>query len=74
MIVRKPGERIQTDRRDFGEACDLAQCVDLTPIWVPDTTHEALRDLARARVDASMLLMRKRQQLLAFCFAMAAAF
>jgi transposase len=31
-----------------------------------DTTHEALRDLVRARVDASMHLMRARQQLLAF--------
>ena len=35
-------------------------------MWVPDTTHEALRDLVRARVDASMHLMRARQQLLAF--------
>jgi len=35
-------------------------------VWVPDTTHEALRDLVRARVDASMHLMRARQQLLAF--------
>jgi transposase len=35
---------------------------------VPDPTHEALRDLVRARVDASMQLMRARQQLLAFLF------
>ena len=34
--------------------------------WAPDTTHEALRDLVRARVDASMHLMRARRQLLAF--------
>jgi hypothetical protein len=50
----------------FGEAGDSA------PVWGPDaglgsnTTHEALRDLVRARVDASMHLMRARQQLLAF--------
>ena len=37
-------------------------------MWVPDPTHEALRDLVRARVDASMHLMRARQQLLAFLF------
>jgi transposase len=39
---------------------------DLTRVWVPDEAHEAMRDLARARVDASMQLMRGRQQLLAF--------
>ena len=39
---------------------------DLTAVWVPDATHEALRDLVRARVDATMHLMRARQQLLAF--------
>jgi hypothetical protein len=38
---------------------------DLTRVWVPDEAHEAMRDLARARVDASMQLMRGRQQLLA---------
>ena len=35
-------------------------------MWVPDATHEAPRDLVRARVGASMHLMRARQQLLAF--------
>jgi transposase len=39
---------------------------DLTRVWVPDEAHEAMRDLTRARVDASMQLMRARQQLLAF--------
>jgi len=33
---------------------------------VPDEIHEAMRDLTRTRVDASMHLMRARQQLLAF--------
>jgi hypothetical protein len=31
-----------------------------------DETHEAMRDLVRARVDAHMQLTRARQQLLAF--------
>jgi len=66
MIPRKPGERIKTDRRDLEKLAILHRSGDLTSVWVPDTTHEALRDLVRARVDASMHLMRARQQLLAF--------
>jgi transposase len=66
MIPRKPGERIKTDRRDSEKLAVLHRSGDLTAVWVPDTTHEALRDLVRARVDASMHLMRARQQLLAF--------
>lgn len=66
MIPRKPGERIKTDRRDSEKLAILHRSGDLTPVWVPDTTHEALRDLVRARVDASMHLMRARQQLLSF--------
>ena len=66
MIPRKPGERIKTDRRDSEKLALLHRSGDLTAVWVPDTTHEALRDLVRARVDASMHLMRARQQLLAF--------
>lgn len=66
MIPRKPGERIKTDRRDSAKLAILHRSGDLTPVWVPDTTHEALRDPVRARVDASMHLMRARQQLLAF--------
>jgi len=65
MIPRKPGERI-TDRRDSDKLAILHRSGDLTPVWIPDPTHKALRDLVRARVDASMHLMRARQQLLAF--------
>jgi transposase len=68
MIPRKPGERIKTDRRDSQKLAILHRSGDLTAVWVPDPTHEALRDLVRARVDASMHLMRARQQLLAFLF------
>jgi transposase len=68
MIPRKPGERIKTDRRDSQKLAILHRSGDLTAVWVPDPTHEALRDLVRARIDASMHLMRARQQLLAFLF------
>src|ERR1700749_2065612 len=66
MIPRKPGERIKPDRRDSEKLGVLHRSGHLTPVWLPDTPHEALRDLVRARVDASMHLMRARQQLLAF--------
>ena len=66
MIPRKPGERIKTDRRDSEKLAILDRSGDLTPVCVPDTTREALRDFVRARVDASMHLMRARQLLLAF--------
>ncbi len=66
LIPRKPSERIKTDRRDSQKLAILHRSGDLTQVWVPDATHEALRDLVRARVDATMHLMRARQQLLAF--------
>src|SRR4051812_15282809 len=57
LIPRKAGERIKTDRRDSERLAVLHHAGDLTAVWVPDPTHEALRDLVRARVDASMHLM-----------------
>jgi transposase len=66
LIPRKAGERIKTDRRDSEKLAVLHRAGDLTAVWVPDPTHEALRDLVRARVDASMHLMRAKQQLCAF--------
>jgi transposase len=49
LIPKKPGERVKTDRLD---ATKLARCYragELTAVWVPDSAHEALRDLVRAR-------------------------
>lgn len=65
-IPAKPGERIKTDRRDSEKLAVLHRSGDLTPVWVPDPNHEAMRDLVRARMDAVGQLMRARQQLLAF--------
>jgi transposase len=39
---------------------------DLTPIWVPDEAHEALRDLVRARADAKADQLRARHRLSKF--------
>lgn len=65
-IPRKPGDKVKTDRRDSQNLAILHRAGDLTPVWVPDETHEAMRDLVRARLDAVAQLMRSRQQLLAF--------
>src|SRR3954470_12398238 len=38
----------------------------LTPVWIPDPTHEAMRDLVRARTAAMEAVRRARQQLQGF--------
>ena len=66
LVPEKTGVRIKTDRRD---ACKLAHHLrsgDLTAIWVPDESTEALRDLERARDDAKNLERVTRQQLSKF--------
>lgn len=65
-IPSKPGDKVKTDRRDSQKLAILHRSGDLTSVWVPDETHEAMRDLTRARTDAMMQQMRARQQLLAF--------
>lgn len=65
-IPRAPGDRIKTDRRDAQNLAVLHRSGDLTRVWVPDEAHEAMRDLIRARLDATKQLMVARQQLLAF--------
>lgn len=66
LIPTKPGDRVKTDRRD---AEKLAKCYrngDLTPVWVPDDEHEALRDLVRAREAAKGDQTRARHRLSKF--------
>jgi len=66
LIPRKPGERIKTNRRDAVTLARLLRAGELTAVWVPDATHEAVRDLVRAREAAAQDFRRKRQQLLSF--------
>lgn len=65
-IPKAPGERIKTDRRDAIKLARLARSGDLTPVWVPDTEQEAMRDLTRARDDMKAQERKARQQLNAF--------
>ena len=66
LIPRKPGDRVKTNRRDAVTLARLHRAGELTRVWVPDTIHEAVRDLVRAREAAAEDRRKKRQQLLAF--------
>jgi transposase len=66
LIPRKPGDRIKTDRRDAINLARLHRAGELTSVWVPDPSHEAIRDLVRARLAAVRVLRQARQQLSGF--------
>src|SRR5260370_3370722 len=53
LIPKRPGDKVKTDRRDALKLARLLRSGDLTPVWVPDEAHEALRSLVRARADAN---------------------
>ena len=63
LISRKPGDRVKTDRRDTINLAKLHRAGELTAVWVPDQTHEAIRDLVRARQATVRTLRQARQQL-----------
>ena len=66
LIPRKPGDRVKTDRRDAVNLAKLHRAGELSPVWVPDPAHEAIRDLVRARLAAVRVLRQARQQLSGF--------
>ena len=49
LVPVKAGDRVKTDRRDALKLARSYRGGDLTPVWVPDAAHEALRDVVRAR-------------------------
>jgi transposase len=66
LIPTKPGDRVKTDRRDAEKLAKCYRSGDLTPVWVPDAEHEALRDLVRAREAAKTDQTRARHRLSKF--------
>ncbi len=66
MIPKRPGERIKTDRRDALSLASLPRAGQLTAVWVPDATHEAVRALVRLRRLAAVDVKRAKQQILSF--------
>jgi transposase len=66
LIPVKAGDRIKTDKRDAEKLARLLRAGDLSPVYVPDSTDEAIRDLCRARTDAVDDRTRARHRLKAF--------
>ena len=64
--TRKPGEKIKTDKRDAIKIAREFRNGDVVPVRVPPALDEAMRDVARARTDASDDLSRSRQRLKSF--------
>ena len=54
---------MKTDRRDGEKLARCYRAGELTPVWVPDAAHEALRDLVRAREAAKKDQLRARRRL-----------
>lgn len=63
LVPVKAGDRVKTDRRDAQRLARSYRAGDLTPVWVPDAAHEALRDLVRAREAAKKDQLRARHRL-----------
>lgn len=63
LIPVKSGDRVKTNRRDAEKLARLYRSGELTPVWVPDAAHEALRDLVRAREAAKKDQLRAKHRL-----------
>lgn len=63
LVPVKAGDRVKTDRRDALKLARNYRAGELTPVWVPDAAHEALRDLVRAREAAKKDQLRARHRL-----------
>ncbi len=66
LVPMKAGDRVKTDRRDAERLAKSFRAGELTPVWVPDAAHEALRDLVRAREAAKRDQLRARHRLAKF--------
>ncbi|MFZ0739720.1 MAG: transposase [Candidatus Acidiferrales bacterium] len=66
LVPVKSGDRVKTDRRDAEKLARSHRAGDLTPVWVPDAAHEALRDLVRAREVAKRDQLRARHRVSTF--------
>lgn len=62
-VPGKAGDKVKTDKRDARKLARLHRAGELTAIHIPEARDEAVRDLCRARTDASQALARSKQQL-----------
>ena len=63
LVLRKPGERIKTDRRDARKLAELHRAGLLTVVRAPTPAEEAVRDLCRPRDDVRADRRRCRHRL-----------
>lgn len=63
---RKPGEKVKTDKKDAQKLAKLFKNGDIVPVRIPPELDEAVRDVCRARTDATDDLSRAKQRLSSF--------
>jgi transposase len=66
LIPKQPGSPFKTDKRDACTIARLLRAGELTAVYVPEPTDEAIRDLCRARTDAVDDQRRSRLRLKSF--------
>jgi transposase len=66
LIPKQPGAPFKTDARDARALARLLRAGELTAVYVPEPTDEAIRDLCRARTDAVDDARRGRLRLKSF--------
>ncbi len=66
LTPTRTGDRVKTDKRDARKLARLLRAGELTPVYIPEATDEAIRDLCRARTDAVDDRRRSRHRLKGF--------
>lgn len=61
-LLRAPGDRVKTDRRDARVLAEMLAVGSVTEVRVPSPGQEALRDLSRLRSTTARDLAHARQQ------------
>jgi transposase len=60
LIPKRSSDRVKTDKRDCRRLARLLRAGELSAIYVPEYTDEAIQDLCRARTDAVDDMGRER--------------
>src|SRR5213592_2938322 len=66
LTPKRSGDRVKTDKLDARKLARLLRAGELTAVYIPEPTDEAIRDLCRARSDAVDDRCRSRHRLKAF--------
>jgi transposase len=66
MTPKRSGDRVKTDKRDARKLARLLRAGELSAVYIPEPTDEAIRDLCRARSDAVDDRRRSRHRLKGF--------